>query len=140
MSLHPERRKSPVSHRALDLLLARETREKHNIGFEVARIVGLEPTSGFMTFFARFDLALILDLCWRMEADLGDERVAAAVDFVQGLQGVYGLWEYARNPGATRWVTFDILRSLSRLNGDTGWLSLEPRTPFRAYPRRPKRF
>jgi hypothetical protein len=36
-------------------------------------------------------------------------------------------------------VTFDLLRSLSRLCEAGDWLSLEPRTPFRAYARREKR-
>jgi hypothetical protein len=34
-------------------------------------------------------------------------------------------------------VTYDVLRSLCRLESGTDWLSLEPRTPFRAYLFRP---
>jgi hypothetical protein len=59
---------------------------------------------------------------------------------MKGLQGRYGLWEYLAKPQAGRWVTFDILRSLSRLTGDTGWLTMEPRTPFRSYPGQKKRY
>jgi hypothetical protein len=36
-------------------------------------------------------------------------------------------------------VTFDLLRSLARLDETGDWLSLEPRTPFRAYPQRVRR-
>ena len=39
------------------------------------------------------------------------------VAFVSELQGPFGLWEYAARPQASRWVTFDLLRSLLRLKG-----------------------
>ena len=32
------------------------------MGLEVARLVGAESTRGFFTFFARFDLALLLEM------------------------------------------------------------------------------
>lgn len=141
---HPHRRTGPQARRALDLLLGRETREKHTLGFEVARRVGVEPARGFLTYYARFDLALVLDLCWRVGATRDDERVAELAEFVPGLQGTYGLWEYTPRPQASRWVTFDVLRSLSRLEKGDGrsedWLSLEPRTPFRPYAKKVRRF
>jgi hypothetical protein len=140
LALHPQRRSSIEARRALDLLLGRETRERQPLGFEVARIIGVEPTTGFLTYFARFDLALVLDLAWRIGASLEDERIADIVTFVEGMQGDYGLWEYAPRPRASCWVTFDLLRSLSHLDDTSNWLSREPRTPFQAYPRRPTRF
>jgi hypothetical protein len=140
LSLHPERRTAPEARRALDLLLGRETRERHPLGFEVARTIGVEAARGLFTYYARFDLVLILDLCWRGGATQGDERVAKIVEFVQEVQGPYGLWEYVPRPPASRWITFDLLRSLSRLDQATDWLSTEPRTPFRAYAKRAKRF
>jgi hypothetical protein len=140
LSLHPRLRTGAEARRALDLLLGRETRETLPLGFEVARTIGAEPVRGFFTFFARFDLGLVLDLCWRVGATLEDARVADLVAFVRGLQGAYGLWEYASRPQASRWVTFDLLRSLSRLDESGDWLSAEPRTPFQPYPSRQKRF
>ncbi len=142
LALHPERRSSPEARRALDLLLGRETREAYKLGFEAARTIGVEPARGFLTTFARFDPAQMLDLCWRVGASMEDERVRSMVEFVRGLQGQYGLWEYAAQPQASRWLTFDLLRSLTRLEGSAGdgWFSLEPRTPFQPYPRREKRF
>jgi hypothetical protein len=140
LALHPQRRTGPAARRALDLLLGRETREKQNIGFEMARTVGFEPARGWTTFFARFDLAFVLDLCWRVGVSLEDPRVRELVDFILELQGPYGLWEYERRPQASRWVTFDLLRSLSRLDEGGDWLSLEPRTPFQAYKKLQKRF
>jgi hypothetical protein len=139
-ALHPERRHRPEARRALDLLLGRETREKQTLGFEVARLIGAEAVRGFLTTYARFDLAQMLDLCWRVGATLEDERVGEMIQFIQGQQGAYGLWEYTHRPQATRWVTFDLLRSLSKLDGAGEWISLEPRTPFQAYPKIEKRF
>ena len=140
LALHPTSRSTPAARRALDLLLGRETKEQHTLGLEMARLIGVEPARGFFTYYARFDIAFVLDLCWRVGASLEDARIAEAADFVRGLQGPYGLWRYAAHPQASRWVTFDLLRSLSRLDSSTDWLSEEPRTPFRAYPKRPKRF
>jgi hypothetical protein len=140
LALHPERRTGPEARRALDLLLARETRERHALGFEVARLIGAEPARGVFTYFARFDLALVLDLCWRVGASREDARIAELVEFVRQQQGPYGLWEYTPRPQASRWVTFDLLRSLSRLDDTADWLSLEPRTPFRAYAKRVRRY
>jgi hypothetical protein len=141
LALHPERRSSPEARRALDLLLGRETREEYALGYEVARLLGAEHAHGFTTFYARFDLALLLELCARIGAGRADERVASLADFVKTLQGPFGLWEYARRPQAARWLTFDLLRSLSVLDNEVGdLLSTEPRTPFQPYPRRSKRF
>jgi len=140
LSLHPRRCKSPAAKRGLDLLLGRESKERHNVGFEVARTIGAEPATGFFTFFARFDPAQLLDLCWRIGVSIDDSRAADLVEHITGLQGPYGLWEYAARPQAGRWMTFDILRSLSHLRSDTGWVTTEPRTPFTAYPKKRKRY
>jgi hypothetical protein len=144
LAFHPLRRSGSEARRALDLLLGRETREASLVGSEVARLLGAEPAHGFTTFYARFDLALLLDLCWRIGASLEDERVAALVQFIRSLQGPYGLWEYAPRPQLSRWLTFDLLRSLSHLSapgaGNAAWLSLEPRTPFQAYPKKAIRY
>ena len=143
LSMHPQRRQGEAARRALDLLLGRETRERYAIGFEVARLVGAEPVHGFITFYARFDLALLLDLCARVGAGRSDPRLAGLADFVLAQQGPYGLWDYPTQPQAARWVTFDLLRSLRSLfdldeSGD--WINLEPPTPFQPYPKREKRF
>jgi hypothetical protein len=144
LAYHPQRRRGPEARRGLDLLLGRETREQHTLGFEVARIIGVEPTRGFLTYYARFDLALVLNLCWRVGAGPDDERIAALMEFVRGLRGSFGLWEYTARRQASRWVTFDLLRSFSRLaavtSGPSGWLSLEPRTPFQPYARKRRRY
>jgi hypothetical protein len=140
LALHPTRRKSKPAQRGLDKLLAQEQRQAHTLGFEVARIVGVEPPRGGFTYFQRYDIGQILDLSWRIGANLEDPRVADNVHFIRKLQGPYGLWEYPRYPEVSRWVTFDLLRSLSRLDQETEWYSVEPRTPFQPYPKKPRRF
>ena len=116
LALHPERRTSEPARRALHLLLERETRELTSLGQEVARLVGAEPAHGFFTYFARFDLALLVDLCGRVGISKDEPRLAYLLEFIRSLQGKYGLWESADWPQAARWLTFDLLRSLNRLN------------------------
>lgn len=140
LALHPTRCKSESARRGLDLLLAHEHHQADSLGFEVARIIGVEPPRGAFTYFKRYDVAQVLDLAWRIGASLEDPRVAENVGFIMELQGAYGLWEYARHPEVSRWVTFDLLRSLSKLDQETGWFSMEPRTPFQAYPKKPARY
>ncbi len=139
LARHPERKQGAEARRAIDLLLGRETREAHVFGFEVSRLLGAEPVRGRLTFFARFDLALLLGLCADTGAPTDDPRVASLVAFVQGLQGGYGLWEYTGRAQTARWVTYDVLRSLGQLRPAWDWLTLEPRTPFRPYPRLDRR-
>ncbi|MGD8505962.1 MAG: hypothetical protein PVF15_04790, partial [Candidatus Bathyarchaeota archaeon] len=140
LALHPKRRTCQAAQRGLDLLLAHEHRQEHTLGFEVARIIGVERPRGGFTYFRRYDVAQILDLSWRIGASLEDERVTDNVEFVKIHQGPYGLWKYQRYPEISRWVTFDLLRSLLRLDKETDWFSMEPRTPFQPYPKKPRRF
>ena len=135
---HPDRRRSEETRRALDLLLQRETRDEWALGTEVAKLVGVEPPAGFLTFYARFDLAFVLELASRAGASAADERVADLVAFLAERRGPAGLWEHPSHPELTRWLTFDLLLSLRRLD-DGDWIGVAPRVPFRAYPARPRR-
>ncbi|MCW4014556.1 MAG: terpene cyclase/mutase family protein [Candidatus Bathyarchaeota archaeon] len=139
LSMHPERRKRSETRRGLDHLLGHETRERQYLGFDVARMVGVEPCTGFITYYARFDVTHILKLITQVEASTSDQRVRDLVDFVKEQQGEYGLWEYTK-PFASRWVTFDVLRSLKMVLSESDWVNLEPRTPFQPYPSKRKRF
>jgi hypothetical protein len=140
LGLHPQRCHGQEARRALDLLLGNEVQAESSLGFEIARLVSAERWRGLLTFFARFDPALVLSLCSQVGAATDDPRVASVLDFVLSLQGSYGMWQYAAHPEVSRWVTYDLLRSLSRLGEQGDWLSLEPRTPFTPYPQRRKRF
>lgn len=140
LAFHPGRSQNNIARKGLDMLLAHEHHHAHTLGFEVARTIGAVPVRGFGTLYKRYDVGQMLDLSWRMGANTSDERIAEQVKFVKGLQGPYGLWEFHSNPEASRWITFDLLRSLSRLDRITEWISMEPRTPFQAYPKKIKRY
>jgi hypothetical protein len=139
LSMHPTRKKKVSTKRALDLLLGRETRERYNMGFETARTIGIEPSNGFITYHARFDIAHLLKLSTRVNASTRDQRMRDLVHFIKKQQGSYGLWEYAK-PQANKWITYDILGTLKEVLSDSDWLNLEPRTPFQPYPSKRKRF
>ncbi len=76
----------------------------------------------------------------RIGATQDDERVFDFIEFIKSEQGEYGLWDYKAHPQATRWLTFDLLHSLSKLESQEDWISLESPTPFRSYPKKVKRF
>ena len=139
LSMHPERRKSSEARRGMGHLLGRETRERYYLGFEIARIVGAEPSTGFITYYARFDVAHILKLLTHVGASTSDQRVDDLVDFIKDQQNRYGFWEYAQ-PKASRWITYDVLRTLKEVLSESDWVNLEPRTPFQPYPKKRKRF
>jgi hypothetical protein len=137
--LHPAHARSSRTQRALDLLLQRETRDEWALGTEVSRLTGAEPARGFVTFYARFDLALVLDLASRAGASLDDDRIADLVEFLRERRGAFGLWEHPTYPELSRWLTFDLLLSLRRLRtGD--WSGVAPRVAFQAYPSQRHRF
>ncbi len=131
LALHPARRYEPPAQRALDLLLNHPSRELSSLGFETARLIGVEPARGFFTYFAHFDAGLLLWLCAQIGASLEDPRIESLVRFIQDQQGEFGLWQYANQPHASRWVTYDLLTSLNQLDQNTKWVGLEPPTPFR---------
>jgi hypothetical protein len=137
---HPVIKNGEVARRALDHLLGRETRERNNLGFSVARIIGVEPHRGALTYHAKFDPALILDICSRVGANRSDPRVGDLIEWILKQQGEFGLWEYTPHLEVSRWVSFDILRALSAIDDSSEWFSTKERKHFAAYPRRKKRF
>jgi hypothetical protein len=139
LSMHPTRKIKEPTKRAMDLLLGRETRERFNMGYETARTIGVEPSNGFITYYARFDVAHILKLLTRVEASTSDQRIRELVEFIKKQQGLYGLWDYVK-PQATKWVTYDVLRTLKDVLSESDWVNLEPRIPFQPYPAKRKRF
>jgi hypothetical protein len=136
---HLQRARSEPARRALNLLPRRETRDEWALGTEVARRCGLEPPAGFLTFYARFDLAFVLELASGAGASTDDERVAELVAFLESRRGPAGLWQHPVYPELSRWLTFDLSLSLRRLaTGD--WAGLGPRSRFRAYPAPARRY
>ena len=111
-----------------------------SLGFNLARHLGFEKSIGMITYMAKFDIAHLLNLCWRIGASKEDPRVTGFIEFVLNEKGKYGIWTYLSYPLVSRWLTYDLLYSLSLLENKVEWVSLEPPTPFRAYPKKEKRF
>ncbi|MGD9202213.1 MAG: hypothetical protein PVI26_11660, partial [Chitinispirillia bacterium] len=139
-ALHPRRRKSKESTSGLDLFLGRETEDVKNIGFDLARTLGFEPIRGLFTFYAKYDPLLTLWLCKKIGADLSDERVEKLYKFIKDNIPSDKLFIYSSRPEASKWVHYEILQILREFPLQTGWKSLQPRTPFQAYPKISKRF
>lgn len=110
LALHPTRRRDDAAKRGVEHLLARETREESTLGWEVSRLVGLEPATGVVTFYVTFDLAFLLDLASRCEVHPGD-----LAEWLESRRGPYGLWQHPTHPQLSRWLTFDLESSLRRL-------------------------
>ena len=115
LALHPARRTSAATRTALGHLLAAATNEEWSLGWEVARLLGLEAAAGRFTFYARVDLAFLLDLASRCEVQVGDRHLAGLVDVLEARRGPFGLWEHPAHPQLSRWLTLDLDSSLQRL-------------------------
>jgi hypothetical protein len=139
LALHPERAHSNEARLALDLLLQRETRDEWALGSEVARLVGADAATGFLTFYARFDLALLLELAGRVGASANDPRISDLLTFLDALRSSTGLWRHPVYPEMSRWLTFDLLVSQRRLESGE-WIGTAFRTTFASYPRQTRRF
>jgi hypothetical protein len=132
LALHPDRRTSEAARLGVDHLLARETRDEAAVGWEVSRLVGLEPARGGITFYVTFDLAFVLDLASRCGVAPEDRRVRDLVAYLESLRGRYGLWEHHAHPQLARWLTFDLEASLHRL-ADGDWIGNEEPASFTPY-------
>jgi len=139
-SYHPKRRRSPEAKKALDLILGHETKQISTLGFVISRLIGLEPSRGWITYYPKMDPAHILNLCWKIGASLDDDRVLELLNIVKNEQGEYGIWSCPIHPQASRWLTFDLLRTFSHLESSTEWFSTQPRIPFQEYTKKMKRF
>jgi hypothetical protein len=119
---HPELRTSDDARRAADILLRRETREESTFGFEVTRLAGVEEPTGFVTFYARFDIAFLLDLGSRAGVSRDDRRMGELAEDVEAFRNDEGLFEHPSYPHLSRWLTLDVLLALRRLD-DATWSS-----------------
>jgi hypothetical protein len=138
LALHPERRRSEAARLGVDHLLARETRDEADVGFELSRLVGLERALGRVTFHVTFDLAFLLDLASRCGVSRADRRVRDLARYLERLRGPYGLWEHQAHPELARWLTLDLECSLRRLD-DGDWIGNEEPASFTPYKRTERR-
>jgi hypothetical protein len=119
---HPERRTSDEARRAADILLRRETREESTFGSEVSRLAGVEKPAGFVTFYARFDLAFLFDLAARTGVSRDDRRMDELTAAIDDMRNDEGMFEHPAYPHLSRWLTFNVLLSERRL-ADATWAS-----------------
>jgi hypothetical protein len=132
LALHPERKRSDAARIGVDHLLARETRDAATLGWEVSRLVGLEPAGGRFTFYVTFDHAFLLDLASRCGVSADDRRVRDLVAYLESLRGAYGLWQHPAHPQLSRWLSFDLECSLRRL-ADGDWIGNEEPATYTPY-------
>ena len=131
LALHPDRCRDDAARRGVDLLLRRETRDEWAIGTETSRLLGADPATGFISFYARFDLAFVLDIASCIGVSLEDARIADLVGFLVNQRGTEGLWEHPEHPELSRWLTMSIRLSLRRLEHGN-WAGTGPRLAFQA--------
>ncbi len=115
LALHPSRRTSAAARTALGHLLAAATHQEWSLGWEVARLLGFEAATGRFTFYARMDLAFLLDLATRTGVPGDDRELAGLVNVLARRRGPFGLWEHPTHPQLSRWLTLDIDTSLRRM-------------------------
>lgn len=139
LALHPERNRSDAARIGVDHLLAHETRATSTLGWELSRLVALEPAMGQVTFYVTFDLAFLLDLASRCGVSPDDRRVGELVTWLEGHRGPYGLWEHHAHPQLSRWLTFDLECSLRRL-ADGDWIGNEEAVTFTPHQRGRRRY
>jgi hypothetical protein len=114
LALHPVLRASAVTQLALGHLLAAATGEEWSLGWEVARLLGVQAARGRFTFYAVVDLAFLLDLATRSQPAT-DPRLAGLAEVLRARRGPFGLWEHPAHPQLSRWLTLDLDTSLRRL-------------------------
>lgn len=110
LARHPGHRHGRPARAAVDLLLQQDSREEAPLGTEVARQLGAEPADGFLTRYARPDLALLAELV--SACDVDGDRAEALLAALLTRRGRLGLWTHPSHPQLSRWLSFDLLRSL----------------------------
>jgi hypothetical protein len=115
LALHPTRRRSAPAQTAVAHLLARETRDKSTLGWELSRLLGLEPAMGQITFYATADPAFLLDLASRCGASPQDPQVHALVTHLESRRGPYNLWQHPTHPQLSAWLSLTLESTLRRL-------------------------
>lgn len=131
-ALHPERRRSDAARIGVDHLLARETQDDATLGWEVSRLVGLEPATGGFTFYVTHDPAFMLELASRCGVSVEDRRIRDLIAYLESLRSPYGMWPHYAHPQLSRWLTFDLECSLRRL-ADGDWVGNEEPAAFTPY-------
>lgn len=94
---------------ALNHLLENQKFERHNFGYNLARLINIEPSQGFFTYFAQNDALISYTLIQRFGVNNNDSKVAKILEFVNSLQNPIGFWQYNNNPTVNHWLTYYIM-------------------------------
>lgn len=140
LAYHPKFKKSDEAKKGIEHLLSCQSFDRQCLGFEVARIVGFEGTSGTLTYYAKLDQLLTIDLSWRIGVSSEDKNLKKILDFVKNSINKFGLLLYEPNIIASKWITFDFIRSLKNLQVSDTWFSDNIEIPFQKYSSFKKRY
>lgn len=133
LSNHPILKNDKRTMKALDILLGRRTIEKHSMGVNIARCLGVEKSAGFFSYFAQHDIALILSIISKIGIGSEDTRIDSIVKTVNNFQNEYGLIEYEKAPIVSQWLTYDINIYLRNIQSGETWVSKNPNYTFKNY-------
>lgn len=137
---HPALRKDKRTFRALDILLGRQTMERHSMGLNIARCLGIEKSTGFFSYFAEHDIALILSIISKTGVSIQDSRVKGIVDTVKSFQNEFGLIEYEKSPIVTQWLTYDVSIYLDEISHGDTWINKIPDYALKSYQKNKVRY
>ena len=121
-------------------LLACQTFDRQTLGFDVSRTVGFEKVGGILTYYAKLDHLVTLELSWRIGVSRDDTRLKNIIEFVEKSFNSFGMLEYKPQPLASRWITYDALRSMNNLKFNVDWINDNKKIPFQRYPPIKKRY
>ena len=140
LAYHPKLRTAPETKQAMEHLLSCQTQDRQVLGFDVSRTVGYEGTTGTLTYYAKLDHLLTLNLSWRIGVSEDDRQLQNLVNFIKKSVNQFGLLKYLPNPLATRWITYDLKKSLQNLRIEEDWEAHDFKIPFQRYSKAPRRF
>lgn len=130
---HPVLKEDIRTLNGLDILLGRKTIERHSMGINIARCLGVEKSAGFFSYFAQHDIALLLSIIAKIGAGLQDDRIKEMTDTVKGFQNDCGLLVYENSPIVTHWLTYEVIVSLKEIDNNVIWISKNPDYTLRSY-------
>lgn len=139
-SYHEVRKKDTKIRRGLDVLLGRQTYDRYCMGYNAARCIGVEPSSGFFSYFAYHDIVIIAELVVRFGGGLQDNRIEKLVIFVNECQNPMGLWEYEKSPAVTHWLTYRLGKAIEKIEYNDSWININPSVSLNAYKKGKIRF
>ncbi|MFF0344344.1 hypothetical protein [Kribbella sp. NPDC004875] len=115
LALHPDRCHSEAARTGVSHLLARESRDTSTVGWEISRLLGLEPAMGQVTFYATTDPAFLLELASSCGFNTQDPLVETLATHLESLRGPYGLWEHPTHPQLSAWLSLNLESTLRHL-------------------------